>query len=337
MIPDHGSDQLEEFVAGGMTFGVVDHLQANDVDVNDDEQSASTTAAIYFAHEVRKASRSGADAGDFVGRSRCERESERLSILECLPTLAGGLFAVSCCKLAVFGGQRAMLGGSGTELRVAHTLLSGTLHFHTAGDLAICAGVLGGGAELRHREIARRRSLIARERGEVARVRHHVAPLGDVQSSFGGLLALPGDLFAPEGRPLAYIAAGIVRARAAPGCQLLIAGDLILVRSQLIRVSARLIAIGARLIDLGERLVAVGERLLALTARLLVLVDRLRRPRRTRGETSLLAWSLREWSPGAMHVTVAACGVRLAAGLTGHDLADYLARLQARLIWAMAG
>ena len=135
-----------------MAQRVVERLQADDVDVRDDERLAGAAAAIDLAVEVGEAGGARARSGQRVdGRDR-ELVGEDLAVDERVQALARRLLAILRRGLAVVGGERALLGRG--------------------------PAVVGG--------------VVAGARREVAHRGDRIALVGGVQARLGGLRAAGG-------------------------------------------------------------------------------------------------------------------------------------------------
>lgn len=266
---DERHDALEQLIAGAVTLGVVEGLESDDIDVGDDEQAGGPAAAIQFVVKLGQARCSRACSREGVGFRDGKLVGESLAVCEGVPPLSGGPFAVSCCGMAVPGGQSAVLRGLCAVLRGAVASLGGG---HD--DLGVGAGGLVGGVVLCHRAIARVGGVVARQRREIAGVRDLVTLVGGVETRVSGLHALAG--VAP-----ADVTAVLVYARVDPVREVAIAGRLVAVGGQLVTVGACLVAVRACLVGVCQGLVGVGKRLLAAGDRLGVTGGRLFRARGT--------------------------------------------------------
>ncbi len=131
-----------------------------------------------------------------------ELASERLAVYERVPPLTSGRFAFRGCGLAVFGGQRALLGGSRAVLRSAFASPDRADEGIGTSELRRGEVLLVGGVPLRRRALARIGVLVARERRDIASVRNRI-------TRGGGLQPRPNALRRRSGRSL--VVTGVVR------------------------------------------------------------------------------------------------------------------------------
>ena len=66
MSANRAHDTLQQLVAGRMTVRVVDRLQADDVDVGNDEEALRSASTIDLVIEVRKPRPARARTGQYV-------------------------------------------------------------------------------------------------------------------------------------------------------------------------------------------------------------------------------------------------------------------------------
>src|SRR5215210_1307699 len=107
---DRADRALQQPVARGVPMEVVDRLQADDVDIGDDEPAGEPASAIDLVIEVGKPRAARARPGQRVGLRDQQLVHERFAVGLGLRPVAGGLLAVPGRLLTVRGGPRPGLG-----------------------------------------------------------------------------------------------------------------------------------------------------------------------------------------------------------------------------------
>jgi len=177
-----------------------------------------------------------------------------LAVLRCEQAVAGYLRAVLC-------GALALLRGAGDELET--------------GERTCALVLIGGGVELRHRQIPGVGGLVAGQCGQIPEPRDRVALIGYVQTVPGGQFTLPS-------RALADTTAELVSCPIDAGCEIVIAGGLVAGGRDLVELRTGLIVLRGALIGIGERLISLAGSLIALDQRPLIAAGQRRGPCRRR-------------------------------------------------------
>lgn len=250
---DRADCGLEQLVAGSMTVGVVDSLEADDVDVGDDEQARGPTGTIDLQVEVRQTGAAGARSGQHISLGECQLIEEGVSVFLGLRPVASRLLAIVGRLSAIFGGPGSSFGRRGPIGKGAPAVrCRALLGFRVRWRVLVGSPGSVAGREL---VILQRGRFIAGHCRCVAIMRDGIAGTGNVGTPLGSLPSFQGVV-------IAKITRGVMHDAVSALSQVAIAGFLIGIGRVLVALGRSLVAVGPRLIRVRERLLAISKRLL---------------------------------------------------------------------------
>ena len=249
MFADRVHGALQQRVAGGMAVGVVDGLQADDVDVGNHERSHRSAGASDLVINVLKAGRARPRPGQPISLGDRELMQQLVTVCLGLQRAARGLRAVTSRLCSVCRCPSPTVSRLGTVSGGTPAALRRPPH-----DLLAVISRAGAGHKL---AIAQLGGLIAGQRRQIASAGDLVARIGRLDTALSAVLALLGAAITNGARRSMYVRVAAVH-------EIAIAGRLITIGSYLLSTSRSLVTVRQRLVSSSEHPIAIRQLLLVL-------------------------------------------------------------------------
>ncbi len=257
MTADRPYRSPQDGVAGGVTGGVVHHLQAHDVHVGDHEPACGSARTIDLVVEVNQADSARARPGQRIRLGNGQLLQQLGAVSLSLHPVASGLLAIPGRLFTIGGGSRARLGRRLAVDRSPHSI-----HLGPTCDVDPDEGelVIGTLEFARRLPIKQRGGLIARRRRRIASICGQITSCGGLKAPQSAALSLHGTAIAQRPRELMHTGVPTVFLIA-------IAGGLITIGGVLVSIGRGLVGVRPLLVNVREGLVALSEGLKLVTQR----------------------------------------------------------------------